>query len=478
MFGWLIRTESGMAVDVADLTRSQLALADETEWHGIYLKGRKIGYAQSTTHTGDDRVLFTGLANYRVKTMGVLQTINTEYRIELSRQMQMRSFKFYIDAPGARFTAAGSVKDDQLHVSIETGHHADQVTISLTEPIQLPFVVRKLISQRRLKKGQTFRIPVYDPVTHEVADMMIDVRGEEQVEVNGFMAPAIHLVEKFRDLPTDVWIDHDGHTLLEKGGTGFESRQESKQQALAFSREKSGDQFLDLVALTFVPLTTDLGDPSTIKQLRFRLGGVSAELPADEAYQHRNADNIVVIDAVVFPHDSSSVELPAELVRFLRAESVVQSDDPKIRELAKKLVGTARSRTEQMQRLATWVSAYVADVPVAGVPSALDVLSTRKGDCNEHTVLFTALARAVGIPTRMTAGLVALDDAKRLTPGFYYHAWPEVWINGLWVPIDPTLNQVPAYPTHLALATGSFADQSKVVHWINQVEIDQVEVIR
>ncbi len=39
------------------------------------------------------------------------------------------------------------------------------------------------------------------------------------------------------------------------------------------------------------------------------------------------------------------------------------------------------------------------------IPSALEVLEQRAGDCNEHTVLFTALARAAGIPCRVATGL-------------------------------------------------------------------------
>ncbi len=79
---------------------------------------------------------------------------------------------------------------------------------------------------------------------------------------------------------------------------------------------------------------------------------------------------------------------------------------------------------------------------VRSLPSAAEVLRTRVGDCNEHTALFVALARAAGLPARIAVGLVYLRG------GFYYHAWPEVYVEergrGLWLPVDPTLNQFPA----------------------------------
>ena len=52
------------------------------------------------------------------------------------------------------------------------------------------------------------------------------------------------------------------------------------------------------------------------------------------------------------------------------------------------------------------------------------MLRTKVGDCNEHTALYVAMARALGIPARIAVGLVYIHGA------FYYHAWPEVYLDG------------------------------------------------
>jgi transglutaminase-like putative cysteine protease len=71
------------------------------------------------------------------------------------------------------------------------------------------------------------------------------------------------------------------------------------------------------------------------------------------------------------------------------------------------------------------------------VPVAAEVLRRMSGDCNEHTALYVALARAAGIPSRVALGLVYED-------GFFcYHAWPEIYA-GRWIAVDPTLGQFPA----------------------------------
>jgi transglutaminase-like putative cysteine protease len=96
-----------------------------------------------------------------------------------------------------------------------------------------------------------------------------------------------------------------------------------------------------------------------------------------------------------------------------------------------------------------------------------------QGDCNEHTVLFTALARAVGLPTRMAAGVV-LVDLHGEGPAFYYHAWPEVWL-GAWHALDPTLGQFPADATHLRFVVGGLDQQVDILRLIGSLRVEIVD---
>ena len=116
------------------------------------------------------------------------------------------------------------------------------------------------------------------------------------------------------------------------------------------------------------------------------------------------------------------------------------------------------------------MNALLEKKPTVSLPSALEVLRTRVGDCNEHTALFVALARAAGIPARINVGLVAVRSA------FYYHAWPEVYIaegkeRGFWLPVDPTLNQFPADATHVRLARGGLDKQAAILPLIGRVKM-------
>jgi hypothetical protein len=102
------------------------------------------------------------------------------------------------------------------------------------------------------------------------------------------------------------------------------------------------------------------------------------------------------------------------------------------------------------------------------VPSAVQVLETRRGDCNEHTVLFVALARALGIPARTAAGLVYLNGH------FYYHAWPEVYLRG-WVAVDPTFGQLPADAAHIRFTIGGLARQMELIRLIGHLNVTVID---
>jgi len=101
----------------------------------------------------------------------------------------------------------------------------------------------------------------------------------------------------------------------------------------------------------------------------------------------------------------------------------------------------------------------------AAVPSAVQVLETRVGDCNEHAVLFVALARAAGLPARTVAGLVPVGGR------FYYHAWAEVYL-GDWVAVDPMLDEFPAGAAHLRFTIGGLARHAELVRLIGRIKVE------
>jgi transglutaminase-like putative cysteine protease len=132
---------------------------------------------------------------------------------------------------------------------------------------------------------------------------------------------------------------------------------------------------------------------------------------------------------------------------------------------ARKIVGGERDPARTARLIGDWVHGYLARNGNATLPSAGQVLKERRGDCNEHTLLYVALARSVGLPARTAAGLLYLNGR------FYYHAWPEVYL-GDWVAVDPTLGQFPADAAHLRFSAGALARQAELLPLIGGLTLE------
>jgi hypothetical protein len=165
----------------------------------------------------------------------------------------------------------------------------------------------------------------------------------------------------------------------------------------------------------------------------------------------------------------------ANLDAYRAPEPLLESDDPVIRAEAEIAVNGVEGDRARVERLTRYVNGLLDKKPTVSLPSAREVLRTKVGDCNEHTALFVAMARSLGIPARIAVGLVFMHGA------FYYHAWPEVYImerpgRGLWLPVDPTLNQFPADATHLRLARGGLDRQAAILPLIGRLKMTIVEL--
>jgi transglutaminase-like putative cysteine protease len=160
--------------------------------------------------------------------------------------------------------------------------------------------------------------------------------------------------------------------------------------------------------------------------------------------------------------------------QFVDPEPLIESDDPEIHAEAEAAVRNVTGSRARVETLTRYVNQLLEKKPTVSLPSAREVLRTKIGDCNEHTALFVAMARSIGIPARIAVGLTFVRGA------FYYHAWPEVYVDegggrGLWLPVDPTLNQFPADSTHIRLARGGLDKQAAIVPLIGRLKITVLE---
>jgi len=162
---------------------------------------------------------------------------------------------------------------------------------------------------------------------------------------------------------------------------------------------------------------------------------------------------------------SSSSGLGKPDAKYLEDSAEVQARHPMIRALARELVADSSDVWQVAKDINRWVYRNLAKELVDTV-TALDALHERRGECQSHTYLFTALARAAGIPTRIVNGLVYSKEYE----GFLYHAWPEVYV-GEWRALDPTFGQDLVDATHIKLTEGTQEGPFRLMEFVGKLKI-------
>ncbi len=141
----------------------------------------------------------------------------------------------------------------------------------------------------------------------------------------------------------------------------------------------------------------------------------------------------------------------SETAPFLLGAPYLSIDDPTIISTSHSIVGTETDAYKAVKLLHDWVYSHLTPEGQLGLPrSASDICANPEGVCRDYAVLYTALARAAGIPTKIEAGLVGFHGR------FYYHAWASSFIGGSigWLPVDATLPTMFVDASHISLGSG------------------------
>ena len=251
--------------------------------------------------------------------------------------------------------------------------------------------------------------------------------------------------ETFRGMETTVWLDDAGRTLREQGPMDMVVQREDATRAVNVGW---GDDAFDLMGAIAVQVRQPIPDPRHLARLDARLGGLGdVAVPTDGRQSFHDGVLHVEREPAAPPPMRCRTAAASGAASWRRRRSC-RSTTRACAATAREILGGETDPRRAAERLRRWVYDELDKRPVASIPNALQVLDTRAGDCNEHAVLFAALARAVGLPARVVAGVVYADGA------FLYHAWNEVWIGTGWLSVDPAFDQMPADATHVKLIEG------------------------
>ncbi|HKQ74285.1 MAG TPA: transglutaminase domain-containing protein [Blastocatellia bacterium] len=149
-----------------------------------------------------------------------------------------------------------------------------------------------------------------------------------------------------------------------------------------------------------------------------------------------------------------------EFMPFLNPTARINSKDPRVVALAKQIAGEDKDGRVVARKIGEWTYRNLKWKKVES--DTVETLASRAADCLEHSELYVALARSLGLPARVVTG-AALSGGS-----FGAHAWVEIYL-GKWVELDPTwglMNHVDA--THLRFDGDAFTSYAM----LNQIELE------
>ena len=443
------------------------------QWKGIYYRGEKIGFSVGQTVPTADGYELQEDGQIQMTLLGASTAARIRTSAQVDKAFALRSFAFSLDPGTGAVEIKGALSEGGRRLDLTTKSAGGERTETrrLDEPPALSLNLSRRLAAEGLKTGAHLEVPVFDPATMRNAPMRIDVEGREIVRAADRPVPAFRVKTDFSGITSTSWVTDVCEVVREESAMGLIVVRETRDQALALA--VPGDMQRDMLEAAAVAPSGPgrIDDPRLVDVLRLRVRGLPSTGPdLQGAGQTVTGDVFEIRDLT----SAAAGAADPEAARYLDPEPFIESDDPEIRKEAVKGIADAVGARAQAERLVRHVNFIVEKKPTVSLPSAREVLRTRVGDCNEHTVLYVAMARSLRIPSRIAVGLVYLHGA------FYYHAWPEVYLEesggrGIWLPVDPTLNEFPADATHVRLARGGLDRQAAIIPLIGHIKMSILE---
>ncbi len=471
MIGLLIKRTHFEKIEQASDINNERPVVDEAkrEWMEIYLKDAKVGYAMTQINPFENHYVIWEEIVLRLNLMGQASAMRTNIRSVVDRDFELQKFTLGIESGIVRFQVSGKTEGRDMVVETGTGARKKTHRIELAGPPVTGSAMSLFFSGRPLTVGESFTFHIFDPSTLAQKEVVVKVVDRESVTINRIAYAAFRLETEMWGQKLIFWVDDEGSVLKEKGFMGLTLVRSSAATAM---RDLEGNESFDFYEMASIEVQPKLRRPEQLSYLKLKAGGIDTEnfsTAVLNSGRQRFSEDVLEITQERRPLKSSYV-LPyrgrsGEMGPFLEPGFNVQSDDSAIVKKAHDIVGDAKDPLAAARKLMGWVFHHVQKRPVLSLPSAVEVLETRTGDCNEHAVLLTALLRAAGIPARECVGVVYANDR------FFYHAWTEAYI-GRWVSMDATMNQLPTDAAHIKLVEGGLDRQTDIIPLIGKLKLD------
>jgi hypothetical protein len=448
-----------------------------TDWYGVYLKDdttkkdRKVGYLRSERKRSGDTIIDEQFM--------ALKLISFDQKLEFS---QTQTLTFSAAAPYRMLRAVlvdkkGQVEETTTFAWNEAASGYDSVhTVGNAIRKQLvrdiDFTLADDIAiehwmTRRPQPGDVIRSRLFDPSEAKLDLQVNKIVSSKESLVGGVKVHfyEVDTLSKLHEIKTLSRYDDQG-TVLSAIIAIFELRKEPEAQA------KNTEYSQDLFVLGMAKINQGLGQTDRLRELVVEIGGKEGEVLEDGPRQSVTDENGKRLLRLGKRYGKQQKATAADIQEALAETNAYPIANPKVKALADKVTAGARTDEEKVAKIVAFVHDFIRPRLSGDVPNIHDLLERKQGDCKSYALMFNNLARAAGVPSREVAGLLYVGDDVKAFAG---HAWNEVVLNGVWVPVDASLGETELDAGHICFGTDHKAS-SKMLSSLGKLSFRLVEV--
>jgi len=379
--------------------------------------------------------------------MGILggpaQEVKIYAELTMDDNYLARSYRIISELGGKQSQISGVIADSQVTVTVTDPNGAEYLSLFSEEGDQplyfkdsfLEYIVRT----KGLKVGDKHTARVWDYASNAFSDFIFRVEEKTTYQYKGESVPVFSIIEEAPGQAT--WL------VSEDGDLYYSYDAVQKLGA----RRVEKDDVPELSALSLdvllVPGNVRVAHPfrslkSTIKvdwkdvdfadfnftDNRQRL---ISHAETDKAHQ-------AVLEIVKDQRDfTGRVTLPVTdsgFAPYLAETRFIKPSLPEVGDLVRAICGEETDGWLVTQKMLGWIYRNMQAEMIPQTLTTEEILAGRKGKCAEYAILFAAMTRAAGLPTKVALGERYQDGA------WVGHLWNEVWL-GEWISVDPSHGQ-------------------------------------
>lgn len=413
-------------------------------WAVVEQDGKPVGFGvDQYSKTPDGHRCVSDLAMKLSMLGGKEVRVTQHIEQNVDAHFQFRSMSLSTDVGGTRTLIQAGVAGGDVRVVTTTADGKEHVQ-TWPKPSELyleSFFVDSILAREGLHTGRTYRATILNIATWSPGTLEVTIGKESVFQYRGRPVAVFEVTSK---TPAGVT-----RTLMDSQGESFWAEAPALRMTIRKAERNEIPEIQSFAAdVLIIPGNIKVTHPYRSVFSRIRV--TWEDVPFNLFQLNDNRQQLVRHTQTGERHEAwvdirhderdftGRVTLPVamdNLRPYLLDTRNITPSLPETRRLALAITAGETDGWRAAQKLCEGVFRYIEGAYIPETLTTAQIIQRKEGKCVEYAVLFAALARSIGLPTRVVLGERYQDNM------WIGHMWNEVWV-GEWVAVDASHNQL------------------------------------